>query len=138
MSENYSDAELEAFLDESLDAHRASEIESAAREDQDLLKRMAAINRRRDAGVHSLGAIWRRFQVGVPTKEEMGEFLLGVMDEQHSQYIDFRLNILKCPFTASIKKELEASQQPDTPMENQKLFDSIYQSSAGMLKKSKD
>lgn len=135
MQEHYTDAELEAFLDEALDPARASEIEEAARNDQELLKRMAKINRRRDAGVHSLGAIWRRFQVGVPTKEEMGQFLLGVLPAEHASYIDFRLQTLKCPYTLSLKRELEAAVQPDTPVANKKLFDSIYQSSAGMLKK---
>lgn len=132
----YTDAELEAFLDESLDHERASEIENAAREDQELLKRLAMINRRRDAGVHSLGAIWRRFQIGVPSKEEMGQYLLGVLDDEHSSYIDYRLNTLKCPYTRSLKTELESSMQSNDPKSERKLFDSIYQSSAGLLKKS--
>lgn len=134
---NYTDAELEAFLDEALDPQRASEIEIVAREDEQLLKRLAMINRRRDAGVHSLGAIWRRFQIGVPAREEMGQYLLGVLDSEHAAYIDFRLNVLRCPFTRSLKAELEASVKQDTPTSTQKLFDSIYQSSAGLLKKSR-
>lgn len=136
MESQYTEAELEAFLDEALDPEKASEIEAAAREDQELLRRLSQINRKRDAGVHSLGAIWRRFQIGVPSKEEMGQYLLGVLDPSHADYIDFRLQVLKCPYTRSLKVELEASVQQNQPNDARKLFDSIYQSSAGLLRKS--
>ena len=71
MADDFTDAELEAYLDESLDSSRAAEIEHRLREDTVLLQRLSRINHRRDAGIHTLGEIWRRHQIGVPSAEKM-------------------------------------------------------------------
>ena len=70
--------DLEAFLDESLPAERMAAIEDALRHNEVLQKQVAAINGRRDAGVHSLGEIWRRHRLSCPSREQLGSFLLGV------------------------------------------------------------
>ena len=51
MSSDFSNAELEAFLDEALPAARMAAIEDALRQGDALQKRLAAVNGRRDAGV---------------------------------------------------------------------------------------
>ena len=94
MSSPFTDAELEAYLDESLDSTRATEIEEAIKSDSDLLQRLSVINSRRDAGVHTLGEIWRRNQIGVPSAEVMGNYLLDVLDEEQTAYIKFRMEQL--------------------------------------------
>ena len=78
MSENFPDAELEAYLDETLDSDRSNEIEQVLQTDEQLLQRLTDINERRNAGVHTLGEIWRRNQIGVPSAEMLGNYLLGV------------------------------------------------------------
>lgn len=133
MSNQFSDAELEAFLDESLAPNLAAEVEKMAREDGETLERLAAINRARDAGVHTIGSIWRRYQVGIPTSEEMGQFLLGILDSEHAKYINFRLKTIKCPFTLALKRDLEESQNNETATKNRLHRDTIYKSSAGLL-----
>ena len=80
----FTDAELEAFLDESLDPQRAEEIETAIVEDRELLQRLSHINGRRDAGMHTLGEIWRRNQVGVPTPDHLGKYLLGILTDEEA------------------------------------------------------
>lgn len=114
MSE-FTEAELEAYLDETLDPERASLIESRLTEDAELLARLSHINGRRDAGVHTLGEIWRRNQLGVPTREELGSYLLGVLDDDKASYIDFRINILKCPFTIANLDDLKSEQDVIDP-----------------------
>ena len=81
MEPQFTDADLEAYLDESLDSGRAAQIEDVLASDKALLNRLAMINGRRDAGVHTLGEIWRRNQIGVPTPEVMGNFILGILPE---------------------------------------------------------
>jgi len=135
MNDQYTDAEIEAFLDEALDPARASEIEELARKDSELLKRMSMINRRRDAGVHSMGAIWRRYQIGVPGREVMGQFLLGILDSGHADYIRFRLEVLKCPYTLAMRNDLEGATNHEEVVRTKDRCDSIYQSSAGLLGK---
>jgi len=135
MSETFTDAELEAFLDEALDSTRAAEIEQEARSNPDLLKRLAILNRRRDQGAHSLAAIWRRFQVGVPTREEMGQYLLGILPEEHAGYISFRLETLKCPYTQALAMELQQMQDQAAQTRSKSHRDSIYQSGTQILAK---
>lgn len=134
MSHNFTDAELEAFLDESLDPARAEEVESTLAEDQDLLYRLSRINGRRDAGMHTLGEIWRRNQIGVPTPEQLGNYLLGILSDEEADYIKFRIEILKCPFTIASLNDLQqqaAESQDQTASRRRKYFNS----GAGLIKR---
>lgn len=133
MSNEFTNAELEAYLDESLESGRAAEIEAQLRDDEELLRRLSEINGRREAGMHTLGEVWRRNQLGVPTVEQMGNFLLGVLPGGDTDYIQFRIDTLKCPFTIALKSDLESrnleSQEQSTARRSK-----IYNSSAGLLK----
>ena len=111
MQSEFTQAELEAYLDESLDVERMSQIEQALRREPKLLDRLAQVNSRRDSGVHSLGEIWRRHQIGLPTREELGSYLLGVLPEEHASYIRFRVEVLKCRYTIANLADLQAQQR---------------------------
>lgn len=130
----FTNAELEAYLDESLEAARSAEIESQLRDDKELLQRLSELNGRREAGMHTLGEVWRRNQLGVPTVEQMGNFLLGVLPEGESDYVQFRIETLKCPFTIALKTDLE-SRNKETPEQSTARRSRIFNSSAGLLKK---
>ncbi len=137
MSEEFSDAELEAFLEEALDPKRAAEIEQAIRNDKKLLTKLSRINSRRDAGVHTLGEIWRRYQLGVPTSEELGQYVLGILSPEHMDYIRFRLDVLKCPYTIAGLKDIEEKQESSTTQIETRRR-KYYNSSAGLLKRDDD
>jgi len=137
-TDDFSDAELEAFLEESLDPARAAEIEQTARGNPALLKRLAALNRRRDHGGHSLAGIWRRFQIGVPSREEMGQYLLGILDAGRADYIRFRLECLKCPYTQSLLKELQQATDQASISRSRSHRDSIFQSGTQIMSKKND
>jgi hypothetical protein len=130
----FSDADLEAYLDESLDSDRAAEVEDALANDKDLLSRLAMINGRRDAGVHTLGEIWRRNQIGVPTPEAMGNFILGILPEGDTEYIQFRMDQLKCCFTLAMFNDLQLKQSENSEL-SQTRRERIYKTSAGLLKR---
>ena len=132
MSAEFSDNELEAWLDESLDASRAIEIEKAVREDAALMQQLAAINQRRDAGLHTIGGIWRQHQIGVPDAELMGKWLLGIATAEQSDYIEFRIETLKCPYTIALQEDLE-NQRAESPEQQQARRGKIYNSSEGLL-----
>lgn len=134
MTQEFSDAELEAFLDESLDPTRAQEIETGLAENHELLGRLSRINGRRDAGMHTLGEIWRRNQIGVPSGEVLGKYLLGILPEQHADYIRFRLEILKCPYTIASLRDLE-QQQEGSRDQIETRRRKYYNSGAGLVKK---
>jgi hypothetical protein len=111
MGDKYTQAELEAYLDESLDVELMAEIEREIRNRPELLDRLKQINARRDSGFHTLAEIWRRNQIGIPSREELGSYLLGVLPEEHAGYIRFRIEKLRCRFTIANLRDLEAQQQ---------------------------
>lgn len=135
MTNKFTDAELEAYLDESLDSDRSTELESLLQEDEELLERLTVINGRRDAGVHTLGEIWRRNQIGVPSVEQMGNYLLGILSKEEMEYIDFRINELKCPFTFALHQDLQV-QQDESDKQSKTRREKFYNSSANLLKDS--
>jgi hypothetical protein len=129
-----SDAELEAYLDEALPAEKMTAIEESLRADQELQKRLAAINGRRDAGVHSLGEIWRRHRLSCPTREHLGSFLLGVLPRDAADYVKFHVETIQCRYCAASLVDLKAQQsaaEVDVAARRQKYF----QSSVGHLRR---
>ena len=127
-------SELEAFLDEALPTERMAAIEDALRGSEDLQKQLAAINGRRDAGIHSLGEIWRRHRLSCPSREQLGSYLLGVLPRGTQEYIKFHLETIECRYCAAsiedLKSQLSASGSEAT-QRRQKYF----QSSVGHLRK---
>ncbi|MCA9261738.1 MAG: hypothetical protein KDA61_21120 [Planctomycetales bacterium] len=134
MSDQFSDAVLEAYLDESLEASVASRVEAAVRSSPEVSHRLGVLVARRDAGVHTLGAVWRRRQIGVPTRQELGGFLLGTLDSDHEEYIRFRIEVLRCPFTLANFHDLQ-TQQSASAADVAPRRKRYFQSSAGLLRK---
>ena len=137
MSSEFSDAELEAFLDESLDPGRAQEIEAAIVGDEELLYRLSRINGRRDAGMHTLGEIWRRNQIGVPSPDQLGQYLLGILSDEQKDYIDFRLNVLRCPYTIASLQDLK-KQQEESEDKTATRRRKYYNSGAGLIRRDEE
>ena len=133
MAHQLTESELEAYLDEALTPPEMAEVEAQLRQFPELLKTLADINSRRDAGVHSLGAIWRRHRVSCPTREQMGSFLLGVLDEKQADYIQFHLDVVACRLCHANLEDLRHRQAESEEMvvvRRRKYFDS----SAGYLR----
>src|SRR5215510_13560839 len=95
---NPSDPELDRFLDEALPPEQMAALEAALRDDAELQARLAAAAGRRDAGVHSLGAVWRRHRLSCPTREQLGSYLLGVLDAGQEEYLRFHLEVVECRY----------------------------------------
>ncbi len=135
MTNDFTDADLESYLDETLHPDLAMDLEQSLQEDQELLRRLSHINSRRDAGVHTLGEIWRRNQVGVPSRDEIGEYLNGKLDADHAEYIRFRINILKCRYTIAHVNDLDSTSGNEQSHGRRKKY---FDSSAGLLRKKED
>ena len=138
MKPQFTAAELESYLDESLCGGRAAEIESQLRSDDSLAGRLAEIAGRRDAGLHTLGGIWRSHRLSCPTREQLGSYLLGVLDEGEADYVEFHLEEIGCracqASLADLKAQHAATDEKATVTRRQKYF----QSSAGYLSQSGD
>ncbi len=134
MNATISDAQLLAFLEEALPPTEAAAIENRLRADPELLQRLGELRAKEDAGVHSLGAIWRRYRLSCPTREQLGQWLLGVLDEEASNYLTFHLDRIGCRYCQAnlddLKRQAAALEQ-DAPQRRRRFF----QTSVGRLPK---
>ena len=134
MKSKFSNSELEAFLDEALPTEQMAAIEAALRDDAELQQRVAAVNGRRDAGVHSLGDVWRRHRLSCPTREQLGSYLLGVLSNDESDYIKFHLESIECRYCTASLGDLQ-TQHSAAETETTRRRQKYYQSSVGHLRK---
>ena len=126
MSEKFSQADLEAYLDEALPPDEMAAIEEAMRNDPEMGHRLVAIHGRRDAGVHTLGEIWRRHRLTCPSREQLTLHIDGKLPEEESNYIKFHLEEIHCRLcVASYEDILISRQDPDEESESrhQRLVD---------------
>jgi hypothetical protein len=126
--------ELEAFLDEALPIAAMAEIEKALREDPTMLERLAQVNAKRDAGVHTLGSIWRVNRLSCPTRQDLGSYLLGVLEPPQADYLQFHLTVAGCRTCQANLDDLRSQQQEAAPLKESRRR-KYFQSSAGGLAK---
>ena len=127
------DVELERYLDENLPAERMAAVEAALRADEALQKRLSNVVGRRDAGVHSLGAVWRRHRLSCPTREQLGSHLLGVLDSGLDDYVRFHVEIAACRYCQASLNDLRAQHAAADEEVTQRRRKRYFQSSAGYL-----
>ncbi len=129
-------ADLEAYLDEALPPERAAEVEAALRDDRELITRAVAIHGRRNAGVHTLGEIWRAGRLSCPSREQLGSFLLEALPDEAAAYIIFHLDVIECRYCRANLADLkqhQAEEHASVDTRRRKYF----QSSAGYLRREK-
>ncbi len=126
-------SDLDAYLDEALPPDEMARIELALREDPELVRQLSAINARRDAGVHSLGQIWRRHRLSCPTREQLGSYLMGALPDASADYLTFHLEKVGCRYCRANLADLEKleAETPDTVQTRRQKY---FQSSAGYLR----
>jgi hypothetical protein len=129
-----SQSDLQAYLDEALPSEQMAAIEAELRNKPELLKQLAAINARRDAGVHSVGEIWRRHRLSCPTREQLGSYLLGVLHNDETHYIDFHVQTIGCRFCQANLEDLQR-QQKETAEAAKSRRTKYFQSTAGHLRR---
>ena len=127
-------SDLQAYLDEGLPSEQMASIEAELRKKPELLKQLAAINARRDAGVHSVGEIWRRHRLSCPSRDQLGSFLLGALDTVHADYIRFHIETIGCRLCQANVDDLRRQQQ-ETAETVKTRRTKYFQSTAGHLRK---
>lgn len=131
------DAQLNAFLEEALPADQLAEIEKRLRDNAALRARLAAVIGREDAGLHSVGVIWRRRRLSCADRDTLGQYLLGVLDDDEADYIRFHINDVGCRYCAANLDDLKQAQAAATKpaAEHQSRRQRFFQTSAGHLRK---
>ena len=133
---DFTDSELAAFLEEALVPARSAELEHCLRSDAGLRDRLLRVRGRENAGLHTLGAIWRRWRLSCPSRGELGQFLLGTLEHAPSEYIRFHLEETGCRYCQANLEDLQAAGDPGegSPARRARFF----QTSAGYLRSRAD
>ncbi len=127
-------SDLQAYLDEALAPEQMAAVEAELRKKPELLKQLAAINARRDAGVHSVGEIWRRQRLSCPTRDQLGSHLLGALSAEQADYIQFHVETIGCRLCQANIEDLRR-QQEETAETVKTRRTKYFQSTAGHLRK---
>jgi hypothetical protein len=89
---------LRDYLNDALSGHDTARVEQALRDSAEVRKAFAEVLGEADRGEHTVGAIWRRERASCPTREQLGGFLLGSVDEGLEDYVHFHLEVVGCLF----------------------------------------
>jgi hypothetical protein len=136
MPRKFTESELEAYLDEALESAEMAEIEKTLRRQPDLLQQLGLVNSRRDAGLHSVGEIWRRHRLSCPTRDQLGSYLLGALNDDLRDYIEFHTQTAGCRFCLANLDDLKR-QQAEVAESVATRRRKYFQSSAGYLRSGK-
>jgi hypothetical protein len=136
MSATFRQSDLEAYLDEALPSEEMAIIERAMREDRTLLRQLTTVHSRRNAGVHSLGEIWRRHRLSCPTREQLGGLFLQTLPEDLTDYITFHLGTVGCRYCQANLRDLQLQLAEDQQV-IQTRRRRYFESSAGYLRPAK-
>lgn len=125
---------LRAFIDDALTEIEASRVEQALRGSEALRKQLQAVMQERERGDHSIGAIWRQARLTCPSREQLGSYVLQVLDPGQQDYIEFHLQTVACPFCQANISDLE-SRQKEAAQHTQERRRRFFTSSRGFLPK---
>jgi hypothetical protein len=123
---------LHAYLNDALTDPEMAQVEQALRDSEALRRSLQKVMQDRERGEHTLGAVWCRERLTCPSREQLGSFLLEVLDDDQQDYIEFHLKTIGCAFCLANLHDLEALQNEPAPKarERRRRF---FQSSAGFL-----
>lgn len=136
MSHQFTDQQLQAYLDESLSTDTMALVEQELRSSEELRGRLVQLAGMREAGVHGLGEIWRRSRLSCPTREQLGSHLLGALDQGLGGYIQFHLEQVGCRLCQANLEDLgrQRTEQQQTAQTRRRRY---FQTSAGYLSQHK-
>ncbi len=127
-------SDLEAYLDEALPPEEMARIEQVLRTDANMAEQLGMVASRRDEGVHSIGATWRRHRLSCPTREQLGSYLLGALPDDWAEYVEFHVEQVGCRFCRANLEDLRRQEQehPEVIQQRRRRY---FQTSAGHLRR---
>jgi hypothetical protein len=124
--------QLIAYLDDALSDGQTAQIEQALRQSESLRGQLRELMAEQDRGEHTLGAIWRRHRLTCPSREQLGNYVLKVLDRDQQDYLEFHLHTVGCAFCLANLADLQALQK-EAPNQLQRRRRRFFESSAGLL-----
>jgi hypothetical protein len=127
--------QLASYLDDALSDVETAQVEQALREHESLRQQLLQLMRERDRGEHSVGAIWRRQRLTCQSRAQLGSYLLGVLEPDLHDYVQFHLQTIGCSYCLANLADLKAQQQQGTAAQVQQRRRRYFESSASLLRK---
>jgi hypothetical protein len=134
MKDAVTQADLLAYLDEALSEAELARVEQALRQSASLQQILRRLIVERDHGEHSLGALWRRSRLTCPSREQLGSFLLGVLEDEVADYVKFHLELVHCPYCQANLTDLTRRRKEPALAGDQRRH-KLFTSSVGLVKK---
>src|ERR671937_1478613 len=123
---------LHGYLEDALSDAETARVEQALRQSAALQRTLRTLMQERDRGEHSIGAIWCRERLSCPTREQLGSYLLQVLDPGLQDYITFHLHTVACAFCQANLADLQALHKEPAPKARERRR-RYFESSAGYL-----
>jgi hypothetical protein len=124
--------QLASYLEDALSEVETAQVEQALRQSEPLRRVLRQLMQERDRGEHSVGAIWRRQRLTCLSRAQLGSYLLGVLEPDLHDYVEFHLQTIGCSYCLANCADLKAQQQDAAPQTQQRRR-RYFQSSAGLL-----
>jgi len=106
------DTMLREYLADALASEDSARVEKALRDSAELRARLEDVRQNRaDGQLHTLGAIWNRARLTCPSRQQLGSFLLDVLDPALASYLTFHLEVVECPFCQANLADLKVQSQ---------------------------
>ena len=126
--------DLEGYLAESLPPETMARVEKALRDSAELRERLEVVRGTLpEQSLHSLGAIWRRGRLTCPSREQLGSYLLDVLDPDFAGYVGFHIETVECPFCRANVDDLRKKAEVDTGQAPSERRRQIFHSSRHLL-----
>lgn len=134
MPEFLDDDQLRLYLSEALPADQMARVEKALRDSAELRDRLEIVRQGgSDPSLHTLGAFWRRGRLTCLSREQLGSYLLEVLEPEFSDYITFHLEVVECPLCRANLADLKGKADPHVPTARQRRKQAILHSSRHLL-----
>jgi len=130
------DRTLLDYIRDGLSAERSREVEAALREQSELRTRLSQLMDENCGNEVAPGTIWRESQLSCPSREEWGSFLLGILDSEKSDYFQFHLETVECPFCRANVDDLQEQHQASASQRIQRQ-ERVFRSSVGAMRLSR-
>lgn len=126
--------QLIAYLEDGLGEAESARVEQALRESAELRQFLRQIMQDCERGEHSLGGIWRRERLTCLTRDQLGSFLMEVLDDGLRDYVTFHLETIGCPTCLANLSDIK-NQQTEASGKTRERRKRYFASSAGNLPK---
>ena len=125
-------ARLEAYLDEACPRRKWRGSSTPCATNPEYIDELASINARRNAGMHTLGEIWRRHRLSCPSRRAVGQLSARRPARRRGRPRAFHVETIGCRLCRASLTGL-GNREKEAPQEVETRRRKYFQSSAGYL-----